>query len=90
MRQRSPIDIMGMILNAANQRRGIRKSRLMYKTFVGYAQLKEYLPALAERGLLRYNRGTRTFKTTQKGLRFLDTYNQLYKMMKKIPSPIQR
>jgi predicted transcriptional regulator len=52
MRQRNSLDIMGVIVDAANERRGIRKSRLMYKTLVSYAQLKEYLPALVESGLL--------------------------------------
>lgn len=89
MRHRSPIDVMGMILNATNERRGIRKSRLMYKTFLGYTQLKEYLPALTEKRLLRYDRDAQTFKTTRKGLRFLDTYNRLYEIMKNISSPIQ-
>lgn len=46
----SYLDIIAVILNAANKRRGIGKSRLMYKTFLGYARLKEYLPALTEMG----------------------------------------
>ncbi len=62
----------------------------MYKTFLGYARLKEYLPALTEMGLLHYDRGAQTFKTSQKGLRFLNSYNRLYETMKKkIPSPIR-
>lgn len=89
MRRRSPIDVMGVILKAANERRGIAKNRLMFKTFLGYAQLKGYLPVLTERGLLRHDRDAQTFKTTRKGLRFLDTYNRLYEIMKNISSPIQ-
>ena len=90
MRHRSYIDIMGVILNAANERRGIRKSRMMYKTFVGHAQLKEYLPALIENGLLHHDRDAQTFKTSQKGLRFLNSYNLLYETMKNTPTPIQQ
>ncbi len=92
MRQRGPLDLTAVILNAANEGRGVRKSRIMYKTFLGYAQLKEYLPALVESGLLRYDIHSRTFRTTQKGLSFLDTYNRLYETMKKNipPSPIQQ
>ena len=85
MRYRSDIDIMSVILNAANERRGVRKSRIMYKAFLRHAQLKEYLPALTERGLLRYDIHVQRFKTTQKGLRFLNTYNRIYEAMK-IPS----
>jgi predicted transcriptional regulator len=85
MRYRSDIDIMGVILDAANERRGLGKSRIMYKAFLGHAQLKEYLPALTERGLLRYDIETQTFKTTEKGLKFLNTYNRIGEAMK-IPS----
>jgi predicted transcriptional regulator len=82
MRYRSDIDIMGVILNVANERRGVRKSRITYKAFLRHAQLKEYLPALTERGLLRYDIDTQTFKTTQKGLRYLNTYNRIGEAMK--------
>lgn len=63
----------------------------MYKTFLGYARLKEYVPALTEMGLLHYDRDAQTFKISQKGFRFLNSYNRLYETMKKkkIPSPIQ-
>ncbi len=86
-RRRSSFDVMGVILNAANEMRGIRRNRLMYKTFLSHAQLKTYLPALTENGLLHYDEDAQTFKTTQKGLRFLASYNRLYDtMMKNITS----
>ncbi len=53
--------MIAVILNTANERRGIGKSRIMYKTFLGYAQVKEYLPALTETGLLDYDRDDQTF-----------------------------
>jgi len=59
----------------------------MYRAFLGYAQLKKYLPALTERGLLSYDKDTQTFKTTQKGLKFLDTYNQIYNAIKMSTPP---
>ena len=89
MRHRSGIDIMGEILDAANEKSGVGKSRIMYKAFLSYAQLKEYLPALTESRLLRYDIDTQTFKTTQKGLRFLDTYNQMDSMIKAVPQQEQ-
>ncbi len=73
MRHRSYLDIIAVILNATNDRRGIGKSRLMHKTFLGYALLKEYLQVLTEMGLLHYDRDAQTFKTSQKGLRFLNS-----------------
>jgi predicted transcriptional regulator len=87
MRNRGGIDIMAKILHAANEKSGAGRSKIMYRAFLGYAQLKKYLPALTERGLLSYDKDTQTFKTTQKGLRFLDTYNQIYDAIKTIPPP---
>jgi predicted transcriptional regulator len=43
----------------------------MYNTFVSYNQLKEYLSVLIENNLIEYLEGTRTFKTTEKGLNYL-------------------
>ncbi|HEX5977715.1 MAG TPA: winged helix-turn-helix domain-containing protein [Nitrososphaeraceae archaeon] len=85
MRQRSRTDIIGDILDAANGRSSIVKTKIMYKAFLSHTQLKEYLPVLIERGLLSYEAETQTFKTTQKGLRFLTTYYRIGETMK-IPS----
>ena len=37
---------------------------------------------LTESRLLRYDVDAQTFKTTQKGLRFLDTYKWIYDVLK--------
>ncbi len=48
--------------------------------------MKEYVKFLSEKGLLVYGYqqqgGAQTFKTTEKGLRFLETYNRLNDMIK--------
>ena len=87
MRQRSDIDIMGEILDAANERSGAGRTKIMYKAFLSHAQMKQYLPTLTDRGLLRYDVDTQTFKITEKGLRFLNTYNRIYDAIKKPPPP---
>jgi predicted transcriptional regulator len=56
----------------------------MYKALLNYAQMKQYLMLLTHNSLLSYDLNTRTFKTTEKGLRFLYTYNQMYGMIKAI------
>jgi predicted transcriptional regulator len=81
MKYRSRTDIFSQILDAANGGGGITKSKIMYKAFLSYAQLKEYLTLLTDSDLLHYDENTHTFKTTEKGLRFLDTYNQLGDVM---------
>ena len=82
MRNRDRMDIISRILEAANGDDDATKTKIMYKAFLSYSQLKEYLTVLTEVDLLSYDEETRTFKTTEKGLRFLDTYNQLGDVIK--------
>ncbi|HZA06989.1 MAG TPA: winged helix-turn-helix domain-containing protein [Nitrososphaeraceae archaeon] len=75
MKYRSRSDITEMILEAANG--GATKTRIMYKAFLSYAQLKEYLGVLIENGLIEYEEGTQLYRTTEKGIRLLRVYNQV-------------
>lgn len=75
MKYRSRTDITAQILEAANG--GVTKTKIMYKAFLSYAQLKEYLTVLIENGLLEYLEGEQIYKTTEKGNRFLKIYNQI-------------
>jgi predicted transcriptional regulator len=81
---RNRIDIADQILGAANGSSGTRKIKMMYQANLSYAQLKKYLMVLTERDLLRYDLDTQTFKTTEKGHKFLETYNRLYELMNPI------
>jgi predicted transcriptional regulator len=80
MGYRSRTDIISQILDIANG--GITKTKLMYKVFHSHDQLKEYLAVLTQSDLLRYDFVSRTFMTTEKGLRFLNLYNQIDQLMK--------
>jgi predicted transcriptional regulator len=82
MRYRSRTEIISQILEAANSHVRITKTRLMYKVFLSHDQLKGYVKVLTESDLLRYDCVTRTFKTTEKGLRFLNLYNKIDQLMK--------
>ena len=66
MKYRSRTEIVSNILEAANGGRAT-KTKIMYKAFLSYAQLKEYLSVLRENNLIEYLDGTQTFKTTEKG-----------------------
>ena len=79
---RTSVEIIAEILKIANGGNATR-SKIMYHAFLSYFQLKEYLSMLTERGLLTYNSDTRTYKTTEKGLMLLETYNLLVDLMLK-------
>jgi len=53
----------------------------MYTAFLSYTQLKEYLSVLRENNLIEYLDGTQTFKTTEKGLNYLNMYNEIRKFL---------
>jgi predicted transcriptional regulator len=80
MTYRSRMDIVSKILQVANG--GAAKTKIMYSAFLSYSQMKEYLMMLTQNDLLSYDLDTRTFKTTEKGLRFLEVYNQMDDMVK--------
>ena len=72
---------MGKILTDANGG-GATRTKIMYSAFLSYSQMKGYLMVLTQKDLLSYDLNTRTFKTTEKGLRFLEAYNRMDGMMK--------
>jgi len=85
MKYRSRTEIASRILESATG--GTTKTKIMYKAFLSYAQLKEYLTVLEENGLLSYDNGEQIYKTTQKGMHFLNITNSLQGMMEDITSP---
>ena len=84
MKYRSRTEIVSMILEAANG--GATKTRIMYKAFLSYAQLKEYLSVLIENNLLEYLEGVQTYKTTEKGFNLLKMHNEIGELLQ---SPVR-
>jgi predicted transcriptional regulator len=79
MKYRSRTEIVGNILDSANG--GASKTKIMYKSYLSYNQLKEYLTILIENSLIEYLDGTRTFKTTEKGLNYLKMHNEIGELL---------
>jgi predicted transcriptional regulator len=80
MTYRDRMDIFRRILQVANG--GAAKTKIMYRAFLSYPQMKDYLMVLTQNDLISYDLDTQTFKTTQKGLRFIEVYNQMAGMIK--------
>ena len=79
MKYRSRTEIVSNILDAANG--GATKTKIMYIAFLSYNQLKDYLSILMENNLLEYLEGTKTFKTTEKGLNLLKMHNEMAELL---------
>ena len=70
---------MSNILEAANG--GVTKTKIMYKAYLSYNQLREYLSILIENNLIEYLDGTNKFKTTEKGLNLLKMHNEMAELL---------
>jgi predicted transcriptional regulator len=75
-------EIIQIILETITSREeGITKTQLMYKSFMSYIQLVEYLTVLRRSGLIEYNPSTSTYKTTTRGLRLLEVTKEINKLV---------
>jgi predicted transcriptional regulator len=82
MKYRSRTEIVSMILEAANG--GATKTKIMYKAFLSYNQLKEYLSVLIENNLIEYHDETHSglqkrikiSRNVQCNWRIITNYNQ--------------
>lgn len=86
LKNRSRSDIVCQILEAANEDdengEGITLTKIMYNVVLCNEQMREYLALLIDGDLITYDSTRSTFKTTERGLTFLQAYNQLDKMLK--------
>ena len=80
MKNRSRTEIVGSILESSNG--GATKTKIMYKSYLSYVQLKEYLSVLIENDLIENLGATQTYKTTDKGLNFLKMYNEIGELLR--------
>ena len=86
MKYRSRTDIAAAILEIAID--GAIKTRIMYKAFLSFPQLKEYLSVLEEKGLLDFVAVDREYRTTDKGRQFLKMYKDVGQMI--FPNPAKK
>lgn len=79
MKYRSRTYIVALILEATKD--GAAKTKIMYKAFLSYSQLKEYLSILLERELIEYLQKEQIFRITDKGRRFLYLYSKVMELI---------
>ncbi len=82
MKYRNRPEIISNILYAANG--SASKTKIMYKAFLSYAQIKEYLPMLLENNLLELQDGGK-YRTTEKGIRFLKMNEEIQDLIESKP-----
>jgi len=82
-KRRDRLYIMAEILEIALE--GVLKTQVMYKANLSFAQLNEYLHLLLDLKLLELSGNTEKniYKTTSKGVRYLDSYRKIRELLKK-------
>ncbi|MGN6559563.1 MAG: winged helix-turn-helix domain-containing protein, partial [Candidatus Nitrosocosmicus sp.] len=56
------------------------KTKIMYKAFLSYAQIKEYLPMLLEKNLLELEEDGK-YRTTERGIQFLKMNEEIQELI---------
>lgn len=83
LNERETVNTMLYILEAVNEAaddddtKKTTTTTIMYRALSNHPRLKQYWKVLIQNGLLSYDFDTETFKTTEKGLRFLKAYSQM-------------
>jgi predicted transcriptional regulator len=81
MKYRSRSEIVSSILLTAREVEGITKTKIMYNSYLSFAQLKEYMTLLLENGLLEYMPENNRYRTTEKGVKMLAAWERVNEMI---------
>jgi predicted transcriptional regulator len=78
---RGRIETLNIILTIST--RGIKKTHILYKAGLSYAQLKKYLDVLISKGLLaeEHEADGARYRTTDKGLKFIEEYKKIQSIL---------
>ncbi len=79
--RRTNIEIINDILKAIQKARGLKPTHVMYKANLSHKLLKEYLEDLTAKGMITEiaEKGKKLIINTDKGLKFLEKYEQMEK-----------
>lgn len=79
--QRSKSEKISDILRSIHNCTGARISQIMYETCIPYNHLKEYLAIMIQNNLIVYVKEEKIFKITEYGMRVLNLYDEMYKLL---------
>ena len=84
MKNRSDVEIMASMLRSAAEKWEY-KTTIMNTAALSHSQLVRYLATAVQKGLIEYSEITGLYKTTEEGMRYLDKYIQLLRLLPAIP-----
>jgi predicted transcriptional regulator len=78
---RTRSDIVYQILLSAKEIGGVTKTRIMFKSYLSFVQLKEYLKLLMDNGHLEHIPESNTYRTTSKGIKLMEAYGTMNRLV---------
>jgi predicted transcriptional regulator len=79
MKYRSSTEIIDSMLRSIGS--GSTKTQIMYRSYLSFSQLKEYLKLLEERRLIAVDSATKLYTLTEKGLQFMNAYDRIQELV---------
>src|SRR5579872_6497086 len=79
MKYRSNTEIIDTMLRSIKS--GATKTSIMYRAYMSYAQLKEYLKLLESRGMITFETESQLYHITEKGVRFMNAYDKINELV---------
>ena len=70
-------DIVALILRSVKESGELGITKIMYKSYLSYRQVAQFLVFIKENELLEYDGSTMAYRITEKGLHYLDLYDKM-------------
>jgi len=89
-KRRDRLYIIAEILDISKD--GVLKTQIMYKANLSFSQLSDYLKFLVNLNFLEAKEvnGRIIYKTTEKGLRYLDNYKEILQLLKNTKNDVKK
>ena len=89
-KRRDRLYIIAEILDISKD--GVLKTQIMYKANLSFSQLNDYLKFLVNLNFLEAKEanGRIIYKTTEKGLRYLDNYKEILQLLKNTKNDVKK
>src|SRR5918998_2341866 len=81
LKTRSGPEIIGLILQAVEEKEPLTRSKIMYQAMLNFTQVNDYTSLMIQQELLNYSKLDRKYAITDKGRQFLALFNETSKLL---------
>jgi predicted transcriptional regulator len=81
LKTRSGPEIIGLILQAVEEKEPLTRSKIMYQAMLNFTQVNDYTSLMIQQELLNYSKLDRKYAITDKGRQFLALFTETSKLL---------